>query len=111
MPEIDPITGLPKELGTWENLTKETQKITVTVSKKKFGKLYTVVEGLNQHEIDIKSLCKSLKNAFACGGTAKESVIELQGDHTKAIKSELVKLGFAPDTIELQRPPMKGKKR
>ncbi len=105
MPEIDPITGLPKELGTWENLTKEGQKITVNVIKKKFGKQYTVVNGLNEHEIDIKDLSKKLKAKFACGGTAKDSVIELQGDHTKMIKSELVKLGFAPDTIEVKPSP------
>ncbi len=37
MGEIDPITGLPKELGIWENLAKEGQKIRVFIEKKKFG--------------------------------------------------------------------------
>jgi len=101
MPEIDPITGLPKELGTWENLAKESQKITVWVTKKKFGKQYTIIEGINEHEVDIKDVAKKLKAKFACGGTAKDSVIELQGNHTKNIKKELVNLGFAPDTIEV----------
>jgi translation initiation factor 1 len=100
MPEIDPITGLPKELGTWESLAKESQKVTVSVAKKKFGKQYTVVDGINEHEIDVKDLAKKLKARFACGGTSKGGVIELQGNHAKDIKSELVKLGFAPDTIE-----------
>ncbi|MBN1275173.1 stress response translation initiation inhibitor YciH [Candidatus Woesearchaeota archaeon] len=101
MPEIDPITGLPKELGTFESLAKENQKVTVSLTKKKFGKPYTVVEGINEHEIDIKDLAKKLKAKFACGGTAKDGFIELQGNHAKDIKSELVKLGFAPDTIEI----------
>ena len=35
MPEIDPITGLPKELGVWENIAKESQKITIKLIKKK----------------------------------------------------------------------------
>jgi len=101
MPEIDPITGLPKELGAFENLARESQKVTVSIIKKKFGKQYTVVEGINEHEIDIKDLAKKLKAKFACGGTAKDGTIELQGNHAKEIKSELIKLGFAPDTIEL----------
>lgn len=104
MPEIDPITGLPKELGTFENLAMESQKITVSVIKKKFGKQYTVVQGINQHEIDIKDLAKKLKAKFACGGTAKDGVVELQGNHAKEIKSELVKIGFAPDTVEIVLP-------
>lgn len=100
MPEIDPITGLPKELGVWENIAKEGQKITVALIKKKFGKKYTVVKGINEHEVDIKDIAKKLKNKFACGGTAKDGVVELQGDHTREIKKELVKLGFSPDSIE-----------
>lgn len=104
MPEIDPITGLPKELGAFENLAKEAQKITVSIIKKKFGKQYTVIQGINEHELDIKDLSKKLKAKFACGGTAKDSIIELQGNHAKEIKSELIKLGFAPDSIELIQP-------
>lgn len=104
MPEIDPITGLPKELGAFENLAKESQKITVSMTKKKFGKQYTVVEGINEHELDLKDLAKKLKAKFACGGTAKDGMIELQGNHAKEIRSELIKLGFSPDTIEIVIP-------
>mgnify|MGYP006297838987 CR=1 FL=1 len=103
MPEIDPITGLPKELGTFENIAKENQKVTVSITKKKFGKEYTVIEGINEHELDMKDLAKKLKAKFACGGTVKDGVIELQGNHAKEIKGELVKLGFAPDTIEIKK--------
>ncbi|MBD3209314.1 stress response translation initiation inhibitor YciH [Candidatus Woesearchaeota archaeon] len=111
MPEIDPITGLPKELGTFENLAKERQKVTVSTTKKKFGKQYTIVEGVNEHEIDLKDLARKLKEQFACGGTAKDGVIELQGNHTKAIKGVLVKLGFAPDTIDVTMPKPSFRKR
>lgn len=100
MPEIDPITGLPKELGVWDNIAKENQKITIKIIKKKFGKKYTVVEGINKNEVDIKDVTKKLKNRFACGGTHKEGMIELQGDHLKDLRKELIKLGFSPDQIE-----------
>jgi len=100
MPEIDPITGLPKELGIWENIAKESQKIKVKLVKKKFGKKYTAIEGVNEHEVDLKELAKKLKSRFACGGTSKDGIIELQGDHTKDMRKELIKQGFSPDSIE-----------
>jgi translation initiation factor 1 len=102
MSEIDPITGLPKELGIWESITKENQKINVCLVKKKFGKKYTQIVGINENEVDLKDVAKKLKNKFACGGTAKDGQIELQGDHLGKIKAELIVLGFAPDTIEIK---------
>lgn len=100
MPEIDPITGLPKELGAWDNITKESQKITMKIIKKKFGKKYTVVEGINEHEVNLKEIAKKLKTKFACGGTAKDGIVELQGDHMRDLRKELIILGFSPDQIE-----------
>lgn len=102
MTEIDPITGLPKDLGVWETITKEQQKITVKIIKKKFGKKYTVLEGIERKDVDIKDLLKKLKNKFACGGTAKQNYLELQGDHLNKIRPALVELGFPPETIEIQ---------
>jgi translation initiation factor 1 len=94
--------GLPKELCVCETIAKESQKIEVKIVKKKFGKISTIIRGLNQNEINLKELASKLKSRFACGGTAKEGIIELQGDHLKDVKSELVKLGFSPDTIEVK---------
>jgi translation initiation factor 1 len=102
MSEIDPITGLPKELGIWESITKENQKITASLVKKKFGKKYTMIEGINENEVNLKEVAKKLKGKFACGGTAKDGLIELQGDHLNKIKAELITIGFAPDTIEVK---------
>ena len=101
MGEIDPITGLPKELGTWESITKESQRITVKLEKRKFRKVYTLIEGIDLKQLDAKDLLKKLKNKFACGGTIKEGRIELQGDHKSRAKEALTKLGFAPETIDL----------
>jgi len=94
--------GLPKELCVCEAIARESQKITVILDKKKFGKQYTVINGINEHEVDIKDLAKKLKNKFACGGTAKKGAVELQGDHRKNAKEELIKLGFIADTIEVK---------
>ncbi|MBI2105702.1 stress response translation initiation inhibitor YciH [Candidatus Woesearchaeota archaeon] len=102
MPEIDPITGLPKDLGIWESIAKETQIIEIKRIKKKFGKIATLIEGINKKEIDIKDLGKKLKSKFACGGTIKDNKIELQGDHAEATKKELIKFGFNPDSIRIR---------
>lgn len=103
MVEFDPITGLPKDLSAWDNIAKENQAIKVYIIRKKFGKQYTVVEGLNASEVDIKDVTKKLKNKFACGGTAKKDVIELQGNHLLNIKDALVGIGFQPESIEVQK--------
>jgi translation initiation factor 1 len=102
MVEFDPITGLPKELSAWDNIAKENQKITIGIIKKKFGKQYTIIEGINASEINIKDVTKKLKNKFACGGTVKKEVIELQGNHLTSAKEALVDFGFAPETIEIK---------
>ena len=101
MVEICPVTGLPKELSAWDDISKESQKITAKIIRKKFGKQYTLIEGLNSSEVDIKDLTKKLKNKFACGGTTKKDFIELQGNHILKIKGVLIGFGFSPETIEI----------
>ncbi len=101
MSEIDPITGLPKELSSWDNITKEGQKIIIKIEKRKFGKQYTVIKGIDTKDINIKDIAKKLKSKFACGGTSKEGIIELQGNHKQNVKAFLVELGFSPEMIEL----------
>ncbi|MBU2639547.1 MAG: stress response translation initiation inhibitor YciH [Nanoarchaeota archaeon] len=99
MSEICEKCGLPKQLCVCETIAKEDQEIVVRQEKKRFGKIVTVVEGIDPKEIDIKDLAKKLKSKFACGGTAKKGTIELQGDHTEGVKTELIKLGFKEETI------------
>lgn len=102
MSEICSTCGLPKELCVCEAIAKETQTITVSIEKKKFGKVYTIVEGLNTKEIDAKELVKKLKSKLACGGTIKEGRIELQGEHRQKVKSILLELGFPYETIQVK---------
>lgn len=102
MNEICPMCGLPKDLCVCETIAKEQQKITVYTVKRKFGKVYTIIGGIDEKQIDIKDLVKKLKSKFACGGTVKDSKIELQGDHKQNAMKALVDAGFAPETIEIR---------
>ena len=99
MSEICSRCGLPKELCVCETIAKESQEIGVYLEKKKFNRIYTIIEGINEKEIDMKDLTRKLKNKFACGGTIKEGKIELQGDHKQKAKEALVQIGFAQETI------------
>ena len=102
MSEICPVCGLVKELCVCETIAKESQKILVYIERKKFNKNYTIVEGINEKEIDLKDLARKLKSELACGGTIKEGKIELQGEHKQRVKKILIEYGFAPSSVELR---------
>ena len=97
--EICPKCGLPKQACVCEQIVKGSQRIKVTTDKKRYGKIVTVVTGFDSG-IDIRNIAKALKNELACGGTYKDNIIELQGDHRKKIKEILVKLGFNEESID-----------
>ena len=100
MSDICEVCGLPKEICVCEDIAREQQKITIAVDKRRYGKMMTIVDGIDAHELDINALITQLKSKCACGGTIKEGKIELQGDHTKRIVPILVKLGFESEAIE-----------
>ena len=102
MPEICPRCGLPKELCVCEEIAKEEQKIKIYVTKRRFGKLMTIIEGFDTSVIDLKELAKKLKDICACGGTVKKDSIELQGDHRRKVEQALIKMGFSKNTIEVR---------
>lgn len=70
--------------------------------KRKFGKKVTIVEGIDEKQLDLKALTKTLKSKLACGGTAKEGRIELQGNHKVRVKEVLVEMGFSPEMIDIK---------
>ncbi len=102
MDELFDKFGLPKELNIGDTIVKENQRIEVYTTKKKFGKVYTLVHGLDAKSLDMKDITKKLKAKFACGGTFKDGVVELQGDHTQNIKKAMEGLGFQPDSIDIK---------
>lgn len=100
--EVCNVCGLPKDICACETIAKESQQITVYVERKKFGKLSTVVEGIDEKDIDIREVSKKLKSELACGGTVKEGRIELQGGHKAKVKDVLVRLGFPAGSISVK---------
>jgi translation initiation factor 1 len=60
------------------------------------------VDGIDDRGIDLKELSSLLKAKCACGGTIKDSSIELQGDHKKKVREILETIGYSPDSIDVK---------
>jgi translation initiation factor 1 len=100
MGEICSKCGLPKEICACEALEREgAKRIKIYSTKKKFGKLVTIIEGLDENELD--KTTRELKRALACGGSAKEGVVVLQGEHRNKLKQLLTKMGYLEGSIDV----------
>ncbi len=62
-------------------------------TKGRKGKGVTNVSGVNLADAELKTLAKLLKQTCSTGGTVKDGVIEIQGDHRQILKTELEKRG------------------
>jgi len=63
-------------------------------TKGRKGKGVTLVTGLSLDETELKALAKQLKQRCGTGGTVKDGVIEIQGEHRDVLVEELTKLGY-----------------
>jgi translation initiation factor 1 len=64
-------------------------------SKGRGGKTVTLVRGLALDEEALAALGKRLRSACGTGGTVKDGVLEVQGDHTERVAALLRAEGFA----------------
>jgi translation initiation factor 1 len=55
------------------------------VSKGRGGKVVTLVKGLGLDTPALEALGKQLRTACGTGGTVKDGIVELQGDHTERV--------------------------
>lgn len=60
------------------------------------GKSVTVVRGLPLQAQELSQLGKQLKAACGTGGTVKDGVIEVQGDHCEKVMALLQAKGWNP---------------
>ncbi len=88
------VCRLPDELCICLEIAKEQQMATISTDRRRYGKIVTKVEGIEDTAIDINKLAKILKNRCAAGGTVKGRVIELQGDHKKKASAVLKDNGY-----------------
>jgi translation initiation factor 1 len=65
-------------------------------TKGRGGKSVTVVKGLALDSLALALLGKQLRTACGSGGTVKDGVIEVQGDHCELVMEALRKHGHSP---------------
>ena len=64
-------------------------------NKGRGGKTVTLVEGLVMDAVALTSIGKQLKAACGSGGTVKDGVIEVQGDHVERVIAALQAQGLS----------------
>ncbi len=62
--------------------------------KHRGGKTVTVITGVPASNEDIATLAQQLKKLCGSGGTVKEGVIEIQGDHCEKVQAKLSEMGY-----------------
>ena len=82
-PVVEP-TRLPPELQTAR----------LRLEKRPKGRHVTTVSGLDPAGNDLPELSAQLKAKCGTGGTLKDGVIELQGDHLAAAEASLKAIGY-----------------
>ena len=62
--------------------------------KHRGGKTVTVITGVPASNEVITTLAQQLKKLCGSGGTVKDGVIEIQGDHCEKVQAKLNELGY-----------------
>jgi translation initiation factor 1 len=74
---------------------QQNQPVIVGIERKgRGGKTVSIVAGVMSHEAGKQALLKLLKTKIGTGGTLKDDVIEIQGDHRDQIVELLTGLGY-----------------
>jgi translation initiation factor 1 len=83
-------------------LDKETARIVISKEiRGRYRKTSTLIRGLETNTTDVDVLTSELKTKIGMGGTYKEGLIILQGDHRETVKKLLIKKGFSERSIEV----------
>ncbi len=58
------------------------------------GNAATTISGVPLPEAELKALAKKLKQTCGSGGSVKNAIIEIQGDHREKVRDLLTKEGY-----------------
>ena len=70
-------------------------KIRLRLDRRASNRVVTVVTGLPGSAAELAQLARSLKLACGTGGSLKDGVVELQGDHRDRVEAVLAAAGLA----------------
>lgn len=84
-----PATITPQKGATIDGIVRLRREV-----KGRGGGTVIVISGIPLGQKQLKELAGSLKKRCGCGGTCKDSVIEIQGDHRDILLVELQSRGY-----------------
>ncbi|MFA6470455.1 MAG: translation initiation factor Sui1 [Candidatus Latescibacterota bacterium] len=58
------------------------------------GKTVSTISGILLEENELRELASQLKHRFGTGGSVKDGIVEIQGNHVDSLIAELIKMGF-----------------
>ena len=92
----DPSFSSEEEQEEQETVSISQQKLRVKLdTKQRAGKIVTLVEGFIGTQNDLENLGKLLKTKCGTGGSAKDSLIIIQGDYKIKVVENLQKMGYS----------------
>ena len=104
----DLFSGLPDDLqDLLGDVEKESAIVEIKVEKRKYGKLWALVSGIDRDSDDMKALLKKIKAKLACAGTVKGKTIEVlygKQDRSKELIDILVSEGYQREAIHVTGP-------
>ena len=92
--KVEPECTCPTPVVEPIRLAPETQTARLRLEKRPKGKVVTLVANLDPDGNDLAALAAQLKTKCGTGGTVKDGLIELQGDHLAAALGVLKALGY-----------------
>lgn len=91
----DPDFSFESALNEAETLPAADQRLTIRLdTKQRAGKAVTLIEGFVGTVSDAEALGKKLKTHCGTGGSVKDQILLVQGDHREKLKAYLSKLGY-----------------
>ena len=73
---------------------KPSPGIRLRLDRRASGRVVTVISGLPGRKAEVAELARGLKAACGAGGTVKDGVLELQGDHREHVEVALAARGL-----------------
>lgn len=89
-PNFKPAADTPDK----QDIALENQVLRIWLERGKGGKESTVIKGFVGSEDALEALAKTIKNKCAAGGSAKDGIIIVQGNHRDKVMTLLTDAGY-----------------
>jgi translation initiation factor 1 len=90
----DPNFKIEADKPEFDDISFDKQVLRIWLERGRGGKEATVIKGFVGSDDSLSDLAKMIKNKCAAGGSAKDGIIIVQGNHRDKVMQLLADLGF-----------------